>query len=282
MHARVGRHPVDRPATKHSNAARSRRHRSAPTPCLAFARNFTADIGLSVKALPTPNQLLLAVAALSAAALVAWPQIDLWFSGLFHSAETGFHLRNAVLVRASYWTFHYLPYWAAPLLLWLLFASWRWGGPGEHGLRRRLVFLVMLLVLGPGLVVNSVFKSEWGRARPATVEQFGGDRRFSAALQRTDQCERNCSFVSGHAAMGFSFMAFTWLFGDRRWLYRGAVIGLLVGFGRILQGGHFLSDVVFSGIVVFASALLCARLLLGYWLPPDDRPTRIPDAVSRR
>ncbi len=31
-----------------------------------------------------------------------------------------------------------------------------------------------------------------------------------------------------------------------------AVLGLMAGFGRIVQGGHFLSDVVFSGIVVFA------------------------------
>ncbi|MCK5489778.1 MAG: phosphatase PAP2 family protein, partial [Gemmatimonadetes bacterium] len=31
-----------------------------------------------------------------------------------------------------------------------------------------------------------------------------------------------------------------------------AALGLVAGFGRIVQGGHFLSDVVFSGIAVFA------------------------------
>jgi len=30
------------------------------------------------------------------------------------------------------------------------------------------------------------------------------------------------------------------------------VLGVLVGFGRIVQGGHFLSDVIFSGIFTVA------------------------------
>ena len=37
-----------------------------------------------------------------------------------------------------------------------------------------------------------------------------------------------------------------------------AVLGLLGGFGRIVQGGHFLSDVLFSGIVVFTVVWLLA------------------------
>jgi len=38
-----------------------------------------------------------------------------------------------------------------------------------------------------------------------------------------------------------------------------ALLGLLAGFGRIVQGGHFLSDVVFSGIAVFRVIWLLAR-----------------------
>jgi hypothetical protein len=56
-----------------------------------------------------------------------------------------------------------------------------------------------------------------------------------------------------------------WVLRDRRWLYRGAAIGLLVGLGRIMQGAHFLSDVVFGYPVVYLSALLLARPLLGRW-----------------
>jgi membrane-associated phospholipid phosphatase len=37
------------------------------------------------------------------------------------------------------------------------------------------------------------------------------------------------------------------------------VFGGLVGLGRIIQGAHFLSDVIFSGIFVFVVAYLLAQ-----------------------
>ena len=207
--------------------------------------------------------------------LLFWqvPQIDLWFTGLFYEAGEGFFLRDSLMVQGSYWLFRYLPYFVVPALLWFLFASWRWGGRGERGLQRGLLFLLATLVLGPGLLVNEVFKAESGRARPATVEQFGGERHFTPAFVASDQCERNCSFVSGHAGMGFFFLAFAWVFGDRRWLYYGALIGLAVGLGRVAQGAHFLSDVLFGYAVVYLSAMLCARWILGSWqvAPLSDR-----------
>ena len=38
---------------------------------------------------------------------------------------------------------------------------------------------IVSFIMGPGILVNSVFKDHWGRARPVTVEQFGGDLVFS-------------------------------------------------------------------------------------------------------
>lgn len=194
-----------------------------------------------------------------------FPQIDLWFSSLFFDGQGDFYLYYNPLVQASYQTFRYMPYFLVPVLIWLLLASWRWGGKGERGTRRVLWFLIATLAIGPGLLVNEVFKVESGRARPAQVEEFGGDKQFTPAFVASDQCQRNCSFVSGHAGMGFYFLAFAWVFGSRRWLYYGALIGLAVGLGRVMQGAHFLSDVLFGYAVVYVSALLCARCLLGRW-----------------
>ncbi len=198
------------------------------------------------------------------------PLIDLAVSGAFWAAGQGFFLRDLAPVRWSYALFRDLPYVVVPLLIWLFLASWWWRRGTEVQLRRRLLFLFLVLGLGPGLLVNEVFKAESGRARPATVEAFGGERRFTPAFDPADQCASNCSFVSGHAAMGFWFLAFAWALGDRRWLWWGGLIGGLVGLGRVIQGAHFLSDVIFGYPVVLVTALVLARLLLGNWWPPAD------------
>jgi len=121
-----------------------------------------------------------------------------------------------------------------------------------------LLFLMLALMLGPGLVVNLVSKNIWGRARPAHVEQFGGTLKFSPAFVFSDQCDRNCSFVSGHSAFGFYFVAFAMLFKrHRKKLFAFAIgYGALIGFGRIYQGGHFISDVIFSFYFVYFSIQL--------------------------
>ena len=193
------------------------------------------------------------------------PAIDLWFSGLFWRPGEGFFLADLAPVQWSYAMFRDIPYVLVPLLAWLFLASWVWARRSEVALRRGLLFLFLVMAIGPGLVVNEVFKAESGRARPATVQQFEGTRQFTPAFEPSDQCSSNCSFVSGHAAMGFFFLAFAWVLRDRRWLYWGAAIGLLVGLGRMMQGAHFLSDVLFGYPVVYLTALLLARPLLGRW-----------------
>jgi len=194
-----------------------------------------------------------------------FPEIDIAFTHLFFDSQQGFFLSDNSLVKFSYTVFKYLHIWLLVIMLWLWLASWWWAKFGEKELRRTIVFLVVVMAFGPGLVVNEVFKAESGRARPATVEAFGGEKTFTPAFVASDQCAGNCSFVSGHAGLGFYFLAFAWAFGDRRWLYYGALIGGLVGLGRITQGAHFLSDVIFGYAVVYASALLCARWILGRW-----------------
>lgn len=118
------------------------------------------------------------------------------------------------------------------------------------------------LILGPGLMVNSVFKEYWDRARPRQVEEFGGDKQFTPAWVMSSQCDRNCSFTSGHAAAGFAFVAMHFVARSRIWLWLGLACGTLIGLTRIVVGAHFLSDIVFSFFLVYLSAALVARILV--------------------
>ena len=130
-----------------------------------------------------------------------------------------------------------------------------------QSIRRGALFLFLLLFLAPGLVVNGVLKEEWGRARPQSLMAYQGDRSFTRAFQITDQCETNCAFTSGHAAIGFYFLGLAWAFYQPRWLLLGLALGTLLGGMRIVQGRHYLSDVVFSFWVVYGTAIGLAALL---------------------
>lgn len=118
---------------------------------------------------------------------------------------------------------------------------------------RKVSFLLISLIIGPGLIVESVLKSFSGRARPRDVTQFGGDEVFTPALRLADACERNCSFVSGHAALAFWTTALAFLLPAE---YRatafvaGLALGLLMGLARMAEGAHFFSDVIFAGLIV--------------------------------
>lgn len=124
--------------------------------------------------------------------------------------------------------------------------------------RLPLAFFALAVTLGPGMVVNGVFKDNWQRARPYQVQPFGGTQQFTRATVMTDQCNNNCSFVSGHVACGF-FLASLMLVHRRRqvaWAAVGTGTGLLIGFSRISAGDHWLSDVLWA----YPITLLCSWL----------------------
>jgi lipid A 4'-phosphatase len=121
--------------------------------------------------------------------------------------------------------------------------------------RRIAAFVVLSLVIGPGLIVNFVFKDHWGRPRPSTIAEFNGPLHYAPPGLPTAQCPSNCSFPSGHAALGFWTVAFALLVPRRHRrpaMAAALAFGALVGLVRIAQGGHFLSDVAFSGVIVTA------------------------------
>ena len=108
-----------------------------------------------------------------------------------------------------------------------------------------------------------MFKDHWGRARPAHTQEFGGERTFSPPLVISDQCSRNCSFVSGDASVGFSLAALALVIAGRRrrWMTIGLAAGIAIGILRIALGRHYPSDVIFSGVFVLLTAAVLHRLM---------------------
>ena len=115
----------------------------------------------------------------------------------------------------------------------------------------------MCLLTGPLVVANIGLKDHWGRARPRDVIEFGGAKAYTPPFPPSDQCQYNCSFVSGEASSIFiTFFAVALLVPvlRREMVLAGVALGALAGLTRIAQGGHFLSDVVFAGIIMAATA----------------------------
>ena len=132
--------------------------------------------------------------------------------------------------------------------------------------RRAGAFLFLLLVLGPGLLVNTVFKEHWGRPRPREIVEFGGQKQFLHPWQK-GQDGNGRSFPSGHSSAAF-YMAAPYLIYRRRdkkrayaWLAGGLLFGIVMSIARITQGAHFFSDNLWAFGVVDLSALLLAALL---------------------
>jgi membrane-associated PAP2 superfamily phosphatase len=142
---------------------------------------------------------------------------------------------------------------------------------GSFNIQRRSwvrpgLFFVILLALGPGLVVNAVFKEYWGRPRPRDIVQFGGTKEFLQPWQK-GVAHKGRSFPSGHASAAFYMCApyFIYRRKNRRiaryWLLGGLIFGLLMSVARITQGGHFLSDNLWAWGMVHLIAVALYYLL---------------------
>jgi membrane-associated phospholipid phosphatase len=231
-----------------------------------------------------------------------FPQIDLATTRLFYTAGEGFPLSRLGWVDGVR-RLHMSMAWAVgggALVLWLALGLQNWrrnpfsdlmiwlqdkgGRPGArlfNALRgaghllarsglldlapRRVFYVLICLLVGPGLLVNVVLKDHWGRARPSQVTEFGGTRTFTPALSLSDQCPRNCSFVSGEVSLGFWWLSFAFAVppGRRRQLLVGAALamGAFIGGLRVAGGGHFLSDAIFSGLMTITVCAVLGELM---------------------
>lgn len=186
---------------------------------------------------------------------ISVPQIDLSVSSLFFTPSEGFFWAHKPVILFLYAI--PTPIVALSILALIVLII-------DLLLKKRLLsirplilfYFVVVMIIGPGLIVNTLLKDHWGRARPSQVTQFNGTKIFTPAFIPSNQCDHNCSFVCGHAGGTFSLIALALLAKRRRTLAMASAItlGSLVGVTRIIQGGHFLSDVIFSFVIVYMSA----------------------------
>ena len=100
------------------------------------------------------------------------------------------------------------------------------------------------------IFINLILKNLWGRSRPGETLEFGGDNIFTPWYKYSDICVSNCSFVSGDSSVGFSLVVLYFITKNSLFLYASLVLGFSLGLIRIMEGGHYLSDVLFSGIII--------------------------------
>lgn len=208
----------------------------------------------------------LAAAALLAAIAIylLWPQLDLRVSQALYTPGAGFTGDALGWVQ---WSYHWSP-WVGRALLLGVFLAWLAGRLGWRRIApaRRAAAGVALCtaLLGPGLLVEGVFKPELQRPRPVQTVDFGGSRPYHPPLRPCWSCDQHYSFVSSHAAAGFWLMSWGLLASPawrRRWFAIGLACGGVIGLGRMLQGGHYLGDVLFAFFTVWASG----QVVLALW-----------------
>lgn len=195
--------------------------------------------------------------------LLAWlTRIDLMAANLFFNETTGVWLfKKELLVK--------MVYEISPIPAFIIFAvsvvvalvsiwkkTWRrW--------TRQALCWILVMVLGPGLVVNTIFKDWYGRPRPKQIVEYGGKMEFCPVWVVGEPGEAK-SFPCGHASIGFYFMAgyFCWWRRNRRiarrWLSTGLAAGVIVGLARMASGAHWFSDVVWAGTFIYFISYLSA------------------------
>lgn len=184
--------------------------------------------------------------------------IDVRVAGWFYASPAGWIYAND-----QPWDFLYrygvIPAWIISLSgLAVFLLSFK--RPSLRHQRIAALYLALVMIVGPGLIVNEAFKKRWGRPRPFEITEFGGPREFLPVWDK-GPTGRGSSFASGHAATGFYVMVPFFLLRRRSpglavaCLLVGLAYGSLMGVGRMAQGKHFVSDVVWAWGFVYLTAL---------------------------
>ena len=123
-----------------------------------------------------------------------------------------------------------------------------------HGL-----FILLTLLIGPGLVVNVIAKDHWRRPRPHRTIGLGGRYAYVPPLVTGPHGR---SFPCGDASVGFACGASYYVLRRRhpraaRLCFVASIAaGLTIGFARVATGAHFPSAVLWGGFLTWAVLML--------------------------
>lgn len=138
--------------------------------------------------------------------------------------------------------------------------------------RRSARLIVTMLLIGIGPLVVGILKATSAHSCPWDLIEYGGKAMsfplFGAvpALPGPGRC-----FPGGHASSGFAVMALFFLFYPQRprlawWCWCGGIaLGMVMGFGQIMRGAHFLTHNLWAGWWVWLSQLAIYWTVSGYW-----------------
>ena len=189
--------------------------------------------------------------------------VSLWF---FNAATGTFPLRHTFLLDT---VLHHWAKYAVTAIAGIAGAMTllTWMAPGLRPRRATLLFVVAAMVLAP-LAVTTL-KLVTDRPCPWDLVEFGGTVPHTRLFQpRSFPHMQGQCFPAGHASTGFALLAlyFAAYREKRRALARaalglGLMAGLLLGAGRILQGAHFVSHVLWAGLVCWLVMLALHRMM---------------------
>ena len=191
---------------------------------------------------------------------IKYPSLDIDLHKSFYSSENGWFLK-----KAQPWNFLY-HYGNIPAILIsitsLLLFIFSYFISKFLIYRKIALFFALTMLLGPGIIVNTIFKENWGRPRPREIQEYGGKEEFLPVLTKGIS-GKGKSFPCGHASVGFYlFMPYFLLRKKKKILasgffFLGLFYGGLIGAARIIQGGHFLSDVIWCFGFLYLTGLFC-------------------------
>lgn len=197
----------------------------------------------------------LVLSGLASTSIIYFLNLDLRLSAALHEGrlgETGW-----LIGKQTPWAeFYRYGEYPAVIMAIAAFISYVLSRVGKFPVKfsKPCLVIVLTVVLGSGLLVNGILKSCWGRPRPADIIEFGGTASYRSVFSPAGPGGGK-SFVCGHCANAFAiasgasfFPYFPRLAG--LFMGLGLSLGLIASFARIAQGGHYLSDTVWAGIIV--------------------------------
>lgn len=126
--------------------------------------------------------------------------------------------------------------------------------------RRRFGYLALCLLLCP-LVVGGI-KAASKQHCPWDLERYGGFAPYVRLLEpAVPGLERGACWPSGHASGPFALFGLYFLARRQprraRLILAAVILGVTaVGFGRVMQGAHFVSHLLFSGVFCWCVCLV--------------------------
>ncbi len=153
----------------------------------------------------------------------------------------------------------------AAALVGSVLASYRW--PALRVWRRGFLYAALCLAAAPVLVAqikhNSVIHC------PRDLVLYGDDQPYIRLFDPVpDGVEPGHCWPGGHSSGGFAIMSLYFVFRRRRprlaaaWLAGGFLYGFGLGFGRVVQGAHFVSHNLWAAAICWTVALILYELIL--------------------